>query len=358
MRRMRVAIIGQGKSGRNIHGHFFQRSYNKVVEVAAVVDELELRRQRAAEEFGCDVYEDYRELFGRNDIDLVINATFSHMHYSITKDLRQHGFNVLTEKPMARTYFECQDLMQTAKANNVLLTVFQQSLYNPHFKTFKKLIEEGKIGKVRQINLNYSGFDRRWDWQTLQAFCAGNIYNTGPHPIGQALSLLDWDDNAQVAFSKLEHVLSSGDSDDFVKVILTAPDKPVVDIEINSTDAFPNDYIYKAIGTYGTIVVKFGRYKIEYFEPDKAEERPVLAAAMSDENGYPAPCADNLEMILEKGDVTDEEYHSQEEEFYVRLHKAIMNNEPLDATAEKASKVIRVIETCHAMNKMPLIYHF
>jgi len=61
---------------------------------------------------------------------------------------------------------------------------------------------------------------------------------------------------------------------------------------------------------------------------------------------------------LEKGDVTDEEYHSQEEEFYVRLHKAIMNNEPLDATAEKASKVIRVIETCHAMNKMPLIYHF
>ena len=115
MKKMRVAIIGQGRSGRDIHGNFYLSEHNDLVEVVAVVDEIESRRERAKEEFKCDVYADYRELFKRDDIDLIVNATFSHLHYPIAKDCLEHGYNVLNEKPLARTSFEAMELEKIAK---------------------------------------------------------------------------------------------------------------------------------------------------------------------------------------------------------------------------------------------------
>ena len=78
MKKLNVAIIGQGRSGRDIHGAFFKSEANKLYNVVAIVDALEDRRIRAREEFGCDVYASHKELFGRTDIDLVVNASYSH----------------------------------------------------------------------------------------------------------------------------------------------------------------------------------------------------------------------------------------------------------------------------------------
>ena len=80
MKKLRIAIIGQGRSGRDIHGNYFLTPENNIIEVVAVVDAIEDRRERAKKDFGCDVYADYRELFERRDIDLIVNASFSHQH--------------------------------------------------------------------------------------------------------------------------------------------------------------------------------------------------------------------------------------------------------------------------------------
>ncbi len=96
MRKLRVAIIGQGRSGRDIHGKHLLADRERF-EVAAVVDRLEARRDRARLEYGCDAYGDYRELVGRGDIDFVVNASFSHQHGPITLDLLRSGFHVLVE---------------------------------------------------------------------------------------------------------------------------------------------------------------------------------------------------------------------------------------------------------------------
>lgn len=44
MKKLRVAIIGQGRSGRNIHGAYFLSELNEKFEVVACVDEIPLRR--------------------------------------------------------------------------------------------------------------------------------------------------------------------------------------------------------------------------------------------------------------------------------------------------------------------------
>ncbi|MBE6588891.1 MAG: Gfo/Idh/MocA family oxidoreductase [Ruminococcaceae bacterium] len=357
MKKLRVAIIGQGRSGRNIHGAYFLSEQNTIVEVVAAVDAIADRRERAKVDFGCDVYEDYRELFGRKDIDLIVNASFSQQHYSIAKDCLEHGYNVLNEKPFAKTYYEAMDLIKTAEKHGVLVTAFHQSIYGPTIFKIKEILESGKLGNIKQINMCWSGFSRRWDWQTLQNHCAGGVYNTAPHPIGIALDLLGWDPDAKVAYSHLDTALTSGDANDMAKIIITAPGKPIVDIEVNSADAYPAKNI-KILGDRGSLICgTTGDVNIKYIVDEELEARPVTEEPLrKPETGYPMYCSENLPFHEETFNTTGDGFTTASDIYYKRLYDTLVNGAPLYITAEKAAKAIEIIEAVHAENPLPLKY--
>ena len=372
MKKLRVAIIGQGRSGRDIHGQFFRCTANTKYEVAVVIDKDEFRRERALKEYpGCEVFADYTALYDRKDIDVVVNASYSEMHYPISKDLLQHGLNVLVEKPMGKTYYECLDLIKTAKDNGVIIAAFQQTFVNPFHLGIKELVASGKIGTPLQYSIQFNGFARRWDWQTVQVKAAGGIYNTGPHPIGLALDYLDFDDNIEVAFSKLALGLTSGDSDDYAKVILTAPGKPVVDVEVSSMDAFPEPYVVKVMGTRGTISATRAGYKMKYVVDGENPERPVVFESLEDANKNPAYCSEKLVAHEEEDNWKvesnlDTTSHTKREEnaldkfdpatknFYDGYYETLVNGAPLPVAAEHSAKVIGVIEAVHSQNPLPV----
>lgn len=372
MKKLRVAIIGQGRSGRDIHGQFFRCNANTKYEVAVVIEKDEYRREKALKEYpGCEVFADYTSLFGRDDIDIVLNASYSEMHYPISKDLLSHGFNVLVEKPMGRTYYECLDLIKTAKDNGVTIAAFQQTFVNPFHLGIKELVASGKIGRPLQYSIRFNGFSRRWDWQTVQVKSAGGIYNTGPHPVGIALDYIDFDENVKVAFSKLDIGLTSGDSDDYAKLILTAPGKAVVDVEVSSLDAFPDPYVVKVMGTRGTISATRTHYKMKYVVDGENPERPVILESLEDENRNPAYCSEDLKTHEEEGDFGfdffyDTTAHTKKEDnvldkydqasknFYDALYESLVNGAPLPVAAEHSAKVIGVIEEMHTQNPLPV----
>lgn len=361
MKKLKMALIGQGRSGRNIHGRFLKTEANNMFDVVAVVELIKERRDRAAEEYpGCVVYEDYRELFKRDDIDLVLNDTYSDTHYSITKEFLERGFNVLVEKPMAKDYYECSDLIKTAKENGAVLAVFQQSLYAPMFLKAMEIAKSGVLGEIQQVNIRYNSLARRWDWQTLQSRLAGSIYNTGPHPIGYGLAFLDFSDDFRVEYSKLASCLTSGDSDDYAKMILTAPGKPVVDIEISSIDAFC-DYKFKIQGSKGTYISDLKNYSMKYIVDGENPERPAEYYAISDENNMPTYCKENLvthevkDMPFVGGE--DGSFGEATECYYKMLYKTLAEGKPLEVTPEMISKVVNVIEIVHAQNPLVKKYY-
>lgn len=357
MKKLRLAIIGQGRSGRDIHGRFYKSVDNDIIDVVAVVEWDQERRERALEEYpGCEVLEDYRELFGRTDIDLVVNDTYSEMHYPITKDLLLHKFNVLTEKPFAGNYRECCELIKIAKDNGVVAAVFQQSFLAPFYQEAKKVAESGKLGKILQVSLRYNGMSRRWDWQTLQYKLAGSVYNTGPHPIGLGLDFLDFDDNARVEYSKLACAMTSGDGEDFAKIILSAPNKPVVDIEMHSTDPF-SDYTLKIQGTRGCYKCTTAKWKMQYVVDGENPGRPVIVESLKFEDGLPAYCAETLIKHEEEGAFSGSAFDVAVSSFYHMLYDRITANVPMTVTAEMAAKIINVIETVHAQNPLPVQFY-
>ena len=354
MKKLNIAIIGQGRSGRNIHGKHLKSENNTLFNVVAVVDRDQLRRERALEEYpGCEVFESYTELYGRKDIDLVINSTISNEHYSVAKDLLENGFNVVVEKPFARTRYECDDLIRIAKEKNVKLGVFQQSFFAPFYIKAIEVAKNGKLGEIMQVDVKWNNFARRWDWQTTQVKLGGNIYNTGPHPIGIALGFLDFDNNAKVVFSKLGRVLNSGDSDDYAKIIMTAPDKPVIDIEVSSSDAFAPSNI-KIIGSKGTYISSTDSYEMKYIADGENPEQKLVIDSLKNEDGYPIYCSEELITHTEEGTFEGNAFNVGTHRFYEMMYNAITKDEEMSVKPEHAAMVINVIEQVHAENPLPV----
>ena len=88
MKKLNIAIIGQGRSGKDIHGLYLRGEKNVYYNVKYVVDKDEYRRGVAEEIFpGCKTFSDYHEILFIDDIDLVVNASYSENHYEITETL-------------------------------------------------------------------------------------------------------------------------------------------------------------------------------------------------------------------------------------------------------------------------------
>lgn len=354
MKKLNVAVIGQGRSGMDIHGAYFLRDSNNYYNVVAVVDSMEKRRSRAKEVFGCDVYSDYTALFGRDDIDLVVNSTFSHMHYPVTMELLNHKFNVLVEKPFARYAKECDDMIEAANKNGVMLAVFQQSRFAPYYKQIKEILKSGVLGEIIQINISFSGFSRRWDWQCSQRYNGGSLLNTGPHPVDQALDLLACDEMPNV-FSKLACVNTSGDAEDYVKAILTAPDKPLIDIEISSCDGH-SDYTYKIQGSCGSLKGTGSEINWKYFIPKDEKPRPLILEPLQGEDGSPMYCTEQLKWHEHSEEVKGSAFTSAVDEFYADIYNHLVNGKPLTVSPQQVRQQIAVMEEVHRQNPLPVIY--
>ena len=355
MQKLNVAIIGQGRSGKGIHGVYLRSEANKYFNVRYVVDMDENSRKVAQQLYpGCKTFADYHELLSLSDIDLVANVSYSYMHYEITKDLLEHNKNVLVDKPFARNRYECDTLIKLAKERNLLLAVFQQSFYAPFYAFILDTIKKGTLGKIEQFSIKYSGFSRRWDWQTLQKKLGGNAYNTGPHPFGLALGFLGFDKDAKVLFSRLDHTdMSSGDADDYVKVLLSAPGKPLVDVEINNTDAF-SDYNVKIQGTKGTLKTDIDRYRLKYIVDGENVARPVVEGTLRNEEGAPIYCGEKLVAHEEEGKYDGNPFDVGTAKLYEDVYFALTKGRKMFITAENAAQIISVIEEIHAANPLPI----
>jgi len=352
MKKLRVAIIGQGRSGRAIHGKFFLSDNNDKYEVVAVVDQIEKRRAYAKEAYGCDVYADHRELYGREDIDLVVNSTFSHHHYHVTMDLLTHGFNVVVEKPFSAHVEECEAMIRAAKEHNVMLCVFQQSHFAPYYRRIREILDSGVLGRPVQISIHFSGFARRWDWQCSQRYYGGSLRNTGPHPLEQALDLLDSDEMPAVV-SRLDSVNSFGDAEDYCKVLMMLPGKPLIDLEISSCDAY-NDYTYNIQCSRGSLRATLSNIRWQYFVESEAPEQHMTLEPLEHEDGQPAYCGETLNWHKFEEDLTGTAFDVAVKAYYDNIYDHLVNGAPLVIRPEKITQQIALIEEVHRQNPMPI----
>lgn len=348
---LRIAIIGQGRSGKNIHADTLNRLKDKYV-IVAVADPMEDRRRQAEMDYHCETYADYQEMICRDDLDLIVNTLPSHLHYPVSLELLQAGHNVLCEKPLARSAAEIDQLITATKETGKQLYAFQQSRFLPAYQQIQNIIQSGVIGRVVQVDISYNNFARRWDWQTLREFNGGNLYNTGPHPVDQALRFIDVENMPEVLCA-MDRANTAGDAEDYVKLILRAPGRPVVDVEISSCSAYPNPN-YNIQGTLGGIKGTFEHLEWKYYKPSENKMHELVREPLVDEKGNPAYCSEELKWYEHTWEYSDPDGLNQFDhmckEYYIRLHNMLTGGEPLGITLEQVRQQMAVMEECLRQN--------
>jgi predicted dehydrogenase len=112
--------------------------------------------REAANKFGFESFEtDWRTLIQRDDIDLIDIVTPNNTHAEIVLEAVKAGKHVICEKPLAMNLEEANIMLQAAKENGVVHMVSHNYRFAPAVQFAKKLISEGKLGKIYHIRASY-----------------------------------------------------------------------------------------------------------------------------------------------------------------------------------------------------------
>lgn len=346
---VRVGIIGQGRSGRDIHAVYLA-SAPKQYKIVVVADLMKDRCRRAEQEFGCQSTTDYRDFLTRRDLDLVINCTPSDQHIPVTREFFSAGFNVLCEKPFARRARDVDAMIALAKRKRRLLAVFQQSRFAPYYRKVREIIDSGVLGRVVMVKVAFNGFARRWDWQTLQSRDAGNLLNTGPHPLDQALMLFDPKLSMPDVWCKMDRANTFGDAEDHVKLLLTGKGRPTIDLEISSCCAYPL-YTYQVYGTRGGLTGNTEHLDWKWFDPREAPRQRLIRTPLPG----PSYCGEKLpwkEASWDQPAIGTSLFLYMSSKFYDNLHQVLTSKGKLEATLPQVRRQIAVIEEAHRQNPL------
>lgn len=96
------------------------------------------------------------DLFEDTEINAIYIATPPDTHAYYTKKAAQAGKIVYVEKPMARNYDECLDMIAECKKYDVPLFVAFYRRALPHFLRIKELIDLGNLGNIKNIDIVFN----------------------------------------------------------------------------------------------------------------------------------------------------------------------------------------------------------
>jgi predicted dehydrogenase len=94
---------------------------------------------------------DYAHMLNGVDVDAVVIATAVKSHFPLAKASLMAGKHTFIEKPMAGSSEHCEELIDIAQKNGLVLMAAHTFLYSPVVQKIKEIVEQGDIGEIRYI---------------------------------------------------------------------------------------------------------------------------------------------------------------------------------------------------------------
>lgn len=159
--RIHLAGVGVGGKGWTDLG---QSSFGH--DVVAICDVDETRLERAAQRYPmARKYTDWRKLLEQSDIDALTVSTPDHMHAPISFRAISMGKHVYTQKPLTHSVYEARVLTRLAKQKGVVTQMGIQHHSSARIKTGVQVVQDGIIGKVREVHVWTNRPGQYWQQQ-------------------------------------------------------------------------------------------------------------------------------------------------------------------------------------------------
>jgi len=307
--------------------------------LVAVVDPDPSRRQEATEKYGGTGHSDLGEALASHPLDLVVIASPTVFHVDQAVGAFENAVDVFCDKPLAPNLTEAQRVVEQAKRHGRKLMVYQPHRGRPETVAAQDILARGILGRVFMIKRASSGYDARNDWQAFTRNGGGMLNNYGAHYIDQLLYLAE--SSVSSLFATLDRILSMGDADDVVKVVIRTQNGITLDLDINMAAAIPFPP-FQILGDRGsmTLDTEAGVWRVKYRRDnpwDDVEVHEELAAP-GRKYGTGTPI-DWIEETVSLSDVDGVDYYQQCYEYYA------LDREPFVPIAQ-TMKVMEAIEQC------------
>jgi myo-inositol 2-dehydrogenase / D-chiro-inositol 1-dehydrogenase len=179
---VRVGLVGSGFISA-IHFDAFRSVAGAVV--VGVASPSPGRAERFATERNIPFHAtDYRSLFDRKDVDLVVLGLPNDLHCAATVLAAEAGKHVVVEKPMAPSLAECDKMIAACERAGVILGYAEELCFAPKYVRMKQLADEGAVGKVHLIKQSekHDGPHTAWFYDTERSG-GGVTFDMGCHAI-------------------------------------------------------------------------------------------------------------------------------------------------------------------------------
>lgn len=174
--------------------HVHSRDYAKQAEehpdteIVAVWDEISERGQKEAQDRGVEFYASLDELLARKDIDGVVVDTPTVMHRDVIMATANAGKHIFTEKVIAPTSKEVNEILAAVEKSNVKLTVSLPRLNDSYTLAIQEIIDQGLLGELTQVRvrLSHNGATAGWlpnHFFSLEDCAGGALIDLGCHPM-------------------------------------------------------------------------------------------------------------------------------------------------------------------------------
>lgn len=190
MKKINVAIIGFGMSGRIFH--MLPLHESDKFSVKKVMTRNESNQKDLKEKYPyVEVITSFDEAIKDPSIDLVVIATSNDVHYEYTKRALENKKHVVCEKPFVETYAKGKELFDLAEKNKVLLRVFHNRKYDGDIVTLEELLKTKDFGKLVSFQSRFDRFrtDIGENWRFKETDMAGIFYDLAPHLVHHAVKL-------------------------------------------------------------------------------------------------------------------------------------------------------------------------
>lgn len=320
---IQVGLVGHGYAAQTFHWPLL--SALPEYEVCAVMSS-----RSPADLPSVAVYESIDELLAHPGLSLVVVTAPNDLHFALGQKILQAGKHLVLEKPMTITLAEAQSLMQLAREQQCLLTVFHNRRWDGDFLTVQKILSEQLLGDVKYFESRFDRFrpNVRDRWRENAGAGAGIWFDLGPHLVDQALLLFGWPDAVSARLGALrEHSKNT----DYFHVQLHYPGLEVV-LHASPFCAAPTER-FRVEGTRGS-------YHKAGLDPQESQLKDGLAPNHPDFGLAPADAGTHYDgqqahrLRTERGCYTA---------FYQQLANAIARGGPLPVTAAQACAVMAIL---------------
>lgn len=142
----------------HVHAKDYARQANEHprAEIVAVWDEQPERGRGEADARGVSFYEDLHTLLAQPDVDAVVVDTPTVMHRDVIVAAAQAGKHIFTEKVLAPTLRECDEITAAVDRAGVKLTVSLPRLYAGYTLAIQQILAEGLLGDITLVRTRLS----------------------------------------------------------------------------------------------------------------------------------------------------------------------------------------------------------